>query len=466
MEHKKLFSGIIAGLTAAVVAVSSALPADAALSESARNLWGSYKSYYDVTLSGAFDAMSNYVNYGTNVQRRIWGNINGNNGGHGGGGHERMGAVTTFVDSPTAVFNEDGFTDAAAALLVPYAKASTGKDGKTNVITEVTVPQQYDFTGMCCFHNESNTYRELFQIHIKYNGYRYKQEFYPDCAAYFSRIDDAGVVQTQVVYIDPTISPTFNSDYTDAAGNGLRFYARFYIDGSWGVYGIQFRTNSANSVEYVHERFGADNWWRFSSAGTVGGAFGFPYYLTDALTNDAAVYTFIRQQEEKEGGGFKIPIGVGGAAAGAIINVDSLLGGFSFDSLLGGLSLNFDDLLGEFSANLGDSITQQYDDIYSNIATHNELWNSSERQNLFELFNYLEPLPPSTGGGLPDDWLTVYPTVTTAWNIEPYNATLPPSTLPTVGGYTSAIEDAFTTSDLAGVAVALGLLSLCVGLVL
>ena len=121
MEHKKLFSGFIAGLTAAVVAVSSALPVQAALSESARNLWGSYKSYYDVTLSGAFDALSSAINYGTNVQRRIWGSINGSGGGHGGGGHERMGAVTTFVDSPAAVFNEDGFPDAAAALLVPYA---------------------------------------------------------------------------------------------------------------------------------------------------------------------------------------------------------------------------------------------------------------------------------------------------------------------------------------------------------
>ena len=47
----------------------------------------------------------------------------------------------------------------------------------------------------------------------------------------------------------------------------------------------------------------------------------YPYYLTDALTNDSAVYNLIRQQEEKQGGGFKIPIGVGGAAAGAIVNI-------------------------------------------------------------------------------------------------------------------------------------------------
>lgn len=462
MEHKKLFSGIVAGLTAAVVAVSSALPANASLSESARNYWDSYKTYYDVTLSGALDALSSVINFGTNVNRRIWGNP----GGHVGGGHSRAGAVTTFVDSPAAVFNSDGFADAAAALLVPYAKASTGKNGVTNVITEVTVPQQYDFTAMCSFHNENDTYHELFQLHVKYNGYRYTQDFFPDCAAYFSRIDDAGVVQTQTVYIDPTIQPTFNTDYTGDSGNGFRFYARFWINNQWVVRGIQFRTNSVNSIEYTHDRWSAVNWWQWWSAGTVGNPFGYPYYITDALTNDSAVYTLIRQQEEKEGGGFKIPIGVGGAAAGAIINVDSLLGGFSFDSLLGGLSLNFDDLLGEFSANLGDSISQQYDTIYSDIAAHNELWNSQERQNLFELFNYLEPLPPSTGGGLPDDWLTVYPTVTTAWSIEPYIATLPPATLPAVGGYTSAIDDAFTTSELAGVAVALGLLSLCVGLVL
>lgn len=462
MEHKKLFSGIIAGLTAAVVAVSSALPANASLSESARNYWDSYKTYYDVTLSGALDALSSAINFGTNVNRRIWGNP----GGHGGGGHSRSGAVTTFVDAPATVFNEPGFADAAAALLVPYAKSQTGKDGVTNVISEVTVPEQYDFTGMCSFHNQDNTYHELFQVHVKYNGYRYKQEFYPDCAFYFSRIDDAGVYQTQVIYIDPTIPPTFNTDYTDISGTGVRFYARCYIDGAWGIYGIQFKTNSVNSIEYTHDRFSPDSWWRFSSAGQVGNVFGYPYYLTDALTNDAAVYNLVRQQEEKEGGGFKIPIGVGGAAAGAIINIDSLLGGFSFDSVLGGLSLNFDDLLGEFSANLGDTITEQYDNIYSDIADHNELWLSNQRQNLFELYNYLEPLPPSTGGGFPDDWLTVYPTVTTAWSIEPYNATLPPATLPTVGGYTSAIEDAFTTSELAGVAVALGLLSLCVGLVL
>ena len=68
----------------------------------------------------------------------------------------------------------------------------------------------------------------------------------------------------------------------------------------------------------------------------------------------------------------------------------SLLGGFSFDSVLGGLSLNIEDLLGEFTANLGDSVQDQYNNIYSDIAAHNELWDSQERQNLFELFNYLE----------------------------------------------------------------------------
>lgn len=454
MEHKKLFSGIIAGLTAAVVAVSSALPSNAyEFPQSVRNFWDSFKVFTDVNATGAFDSLTSAVNYGTSVSRRIWGN---DNGGHGGGSHSRVGAVTTFVDSPSAVFNSDGFADAAAALLVPYARASTGKDGATNVITEITVPQQYDFTAMCSFHNENDTYHELFQLHIKYNGYRYTQDFFPDCAAYFSRIDDAGVVQTQILYIDPTITPTFNTDYTDYSGNGMRFYARFYIDGSWGVYGMQFRTNSVNSIEYTHERFSADNWWRFSSAGQVGNAFGYPYYLTDALTNDSAVYTLIRQQEEKEGNGFKIPIGVGGAAAGAIVNVGSLLGGFSFDSLLGGLTLQFDDLLGEFNANLGDSINQQYDTIYSDIAAYNELWNSQERHNLFELFNYLEPLPPSTGGGVPDSWLNSYPDVTTAWSIEPYSGTYPAITLPQLADpVTSGVGDMLDLSGLAPIALTL-----------
>lgn len=456
MKHYKLFSGIIAGLTAVAIAISSALPADAALTESVENFWDSFKTYTDVTLSGGFDALTSAINYGTSVNRRIW----GNDGGHGGGSHSRGGAVTTFVDSPAAVFNSDGFADAAAALLVPYAKASTGKDGVTNVITEVTVPQQYDFTAMCSFHNENDTYHELFQLHIKYNGYRYTQDFFPDCAAYFSRIDDAGVVQSQTVYIDPTIQPTFNTDYVDDSGNGFRFYARFWINNEWVIRGIQFRTNSVNSIEYTHERWSAATWWQWWSAGTVGNPFGYPYYITDALTNDSAVYTLIRQQEEKEGGGFKIPIGVGGAAAGAIVNVGSLLGGFSFDSLLGGLSLQFDDLLGEFSANLGDSINQQYDNIYSDIAAHNELWNSQERQNLFELFNYLEPAPPSTGGGLPDSWLDSYPTITTVFYIEPYPATLPPSSLPAPAEpFTDITQTFFDASGLAPVAVALGLLS-------
>lgn len=452
MKHfNKLFSGIVAGITVAVLGVTS-IPTNAALSQSVQDFWDSFKTYTDVNMSGAFDALTDAINYSTTVSRRIW----GNDGGHGGGSHSRSGAITTFVDSPAAVFNSDGFADAAAALLVPYAKASTGKDGVTNVITEVTVPQQYDFTGMCSFHNSNNTYHELFQIHIKFNGYRYTQDFFPDCAAYFSRIDDAGVVQTQTVYIDPTISPTFNTDYTDVSGNGLRFYARFYIDGAWSVYGIQFKTNSKNSIEYTHDRWSANTWWKWNEGGYIGNPFGYPYYLTDALTNDAAVYTLIRQQEEKEGGGFKIPIGVGGAAAGAIINVDSLLGGFTFDSLLGGLSLQFDDLLGEFSANLGDSINQQYDNIYSDIANHNELWNSQERQNLFELYNYLEPLPPSTGGGVPDDWLNSYPTVTTAWSIEPYNGTYPNVTMPTLANpVVTGISDIFDSSGFVPLAVTL-----------
>ena len=206
MKHfNKLFSGIVAGITVAVLGATS-IPTNAALSQSVQDFWDSFKTYTDVNMSGAFDALTDAINYSTTVSRRIW----GNDGGHGGGSHSRSGAITTFVDSPAAVFNSDGFADAAAALLVPYAKASTGKDGVTNVITEVTVPQQYDFTGMCSFHNSNNTYHELFQIHIKFNGYRYTQDFFPDCAAYFSRIDDAGVVQTQTVYIDPTISPTFN----------------------------------------------------------------------------------------------------------------------------------------------------------------------------------------------------------------------------------------------------------------
>ena len=153
MKHfNKLFSGIVAGITVAVLGVTS-IPTNAALSQSIQDFWDSFKTYTDVNMSGAFDALTDAINYSTTVSRRIW----GNDGGHGGGSHSRSGAITTFVDSPAAVFNSDGFADAAAALLVPYAKASTGKDGITNVITEVTVPQQYDFTGMCSFHNSINT---------------------------------------------------------------------------------------------------------------------------------------------------------------------------------------------------------------------------------------------------------------------------------------------------------------------
>ena len=78
---------------------------------------------------------------------------------------------------------------------------------------------------MNCFKYTSNT----MVIDISKKG------FYPDCAAYFSRIDDSGVTQTQTVYIDPTIAPTFNTDYVDDTGiNGVRFYARFYINGKLG----------------------------------------------------------------------------------------------------------------------------------------------------------------------------------------------------------------------------------------
>ena len=194
--------------------------------------------------------------------------------------HSRGGAVTTFVDAPSAVFNSDGFADAAAASCSPM---QSGPPVKTALqchlpsyrSSAIRLSPDVAFTMGKITHITS-----YFKFISSITVIVIPKTFFPDCAAYFSRIDDSGVVQTQTVYIDPTISPTFNP-IIPTPGNGLRFYARFLYRRflGEGVYGIQFRTNSINSVEYTHERFSANDWWRFSSAGTVG-AFGYPYYLT------------------------------------------------------------------------------------------------------------------------------------------------------------------------------------------
>lgn len=465
MKHIKLFSGIVAGLTAAVIGATS-VTANAAIGST---LAKSYKTYSDNLYNLVTELAEGQHNFSDSVYRTIFGRSG--SGGHGGGSYTRDGGYSGLsVNAVNDVVNSTDFASDADALLVSYAKASTGSGGSP-VVTEITVPTQLDFAGQV-FCSGSGGYEELFQFHLVYNGYRYKQGFYPDCAVYFSRIDNNMVEQTHTLFIDPLTVPTVDVGESISSPY-LRLDFRAYINNSWQDALIRCRTGTTNSISYDdYSRPGA-NWWdTYNNSHTPGSRFpsGNPqYFFTDVYTNSTSIYNWISAKREAGGSGFSLPVGFAPVAAGVVISADSLvdLGGFNFDSVLGGLTFNMDNAFDAFVDKSSNTMLEQYEDFYSNIAEYGTLWASEQRQNYYDLYNYVEPLPPVTGGaGLPDEWLQGYPTVTTAWIIEPYNATLPSATLPAVGGYTSAIEDAFTTSELAGVAVALGLLSLCVGLVL
>ena len=59
------------------------------------------------------------------------------------------------------------------------------------------------------------------------------------------------------------------------------------------------------------------------------------------------------------------------------------LGGFNFDSVLGGLTFNMDNAFDEFVDKSSNTMLEQYEDFYSSIAEYGSLWNSQERQNYY-----------------------------------------------------------------------------------
>lgn len=458
MEHIKLFSGIIAGFTAAVIGVTS-VTTNAAIGST---LAKSYKTYSDNLYNLVTELAEGQHNFSDSVYQTIFGRSG--SGGHGGGSYTRdSGFGGLSVNAVNDVVNSSDFASDADALLVAYAKASTGSGGSP-VVTEITVPTQFDFSGQV-FCTGSGGYEELFQFHLVYNGYRYKQGFYPDCAVYFSRIDNNLVEQTYTLFIDPLTVPVVN-EVEPISSTTLRLAFKAYYNNAWRDTAISCSVATTNSVEYsgAFNRPG-DSWWNTQNDQTPGSRFSSnpKYFFTDAYTNNTTIYNYITGKREAGGSGFSLPVGFAPVAAGVVISADSLvdLGGFSFDSVLGGLTFNMDNAFQEFVDKSSNSMLEQYEDFYSSIAEYGALWNSQERQNYYDLYNYVEPLPPVTGGGgVPDDWLQAYPTVTTAFYIEPYPATLPPSSLPApVQPISDLSQTVFDASGLASVAVALGLLS-------
>lgn len=454
MKHfNKLFSGIVAGFTAVVLSVTS-VSANASISST---LAKSYKTYSDNLYDFVTGLMEDQHNFSDSVYQTIFGHSG--SGGHGGGSYTRNSGFSGLsVNAVNDVVNSSDFASDADALLVAYAKASTGSGGSP-VVTEITVPTQLDFAGQV-FCTGSGGYEELFQFHLVYNGYRYKQGFYPDCAIYFSRIDQNLVEQTYTLFIDPLTVPTVNtiesisSPYLD-----LTFKA--YINNSWVNRRMICAVSTTNSISYDNYSRPGDDWWDSSRSGVPGSIYTSSprYYFTDVYTNNTSIYNWIVGKREAGGSGFSLPVGFAPVAAGVVISADSLvdLGGFSFDSVLGGLSFNMDNAFDEFVDKSSNTMLEQYEDFYSDISEYGALWASEQRQNYYDLYNYVEPLPPVTGGaGLPDEWLQSYPTVTTAWSIEPYNGTYPNVTMPTLANpVVTGISDIFDSSGLAPLAITL-----------
>lgn len=456
MERKyKFFSGIVAGFTAALVAVS------AVGSFAADSPFGDFSKSYKTSVRGRLvdyinRISDNLYNFNDSVNSTIFGD-SGSSAVNPGSYSQTKGYSGLQSNAVNDVVNSSGFASDVDSLLVAYAKASTGAGGEP-VVTEITVPTQLDFSGQV-FCTGSGGYEELFQFHLVYNGYRYTQGFFPDCAIYFSRVDQNLVEQTYTLFLDPTYEPVFEA-------NGFTLDFRCYRNNSWSVSNMQLAVATVNSIEYIapsgypFSRPGSD-WWDTYKAGTPGSRFSHnpKYFLTDAYTNNTTVYNFINQKKEGGGSGFTLPVGFAPVAAGVVISADSLvdLGGFSFDSVLGGLTFNMENAFDEFVDKSANSLVENYEDFYSSIAEHNALWASQERQNYYDLYNYVEPLPPVTGGGgVPEEWLQGYPTVTTAWSVEPYGGTYPDVTLPTLASpVVTGVTDLFDISGLAPLALTL-----------
>lgn len=456
-----MFKKLLAAVSAAVIGVSAVAVVGVSAAESPFSdfLYRSYKTHSSNLRDFVSAVNDGGYNFTNNVVDTIFGK-SGSSSVNPGSYAPSKGYSGLQSNAVNDVVNSSGFASDVDSLLVAYAKSSTGAGGEP-VVTEITVPTQLDFSGQV-FCTGSGGYEELFQFHLVYNGYRYTQGFYPDCAIYFSRVDQNLVEQTYTLFLDPTFEPAFEA-------NGFTLDFRCYRNNAWSVSNMQLDVATVNSIEYVapsgypFSRPGSD-WWDTYKAGTPGSRFSRnpKYFLTDAYTNNTTVYNFINQKKEGGGSGFTLPVGFAPVAAGVVISADSLvdLGGFSFDSVLGGLTFNMENAFEEFVDKSANSLVENYEDFYSSIAEYGQLWASQERQNYYDLYNYQESLPPVTGGGgVPDEWLQPYPTITTAFYIEPYPATLPPSSLPApVKPMSDITQTVFDASGLAPVAVALGLL--------
>lgn len=452
-----MFKKVLAAVSATVLGFSAVFAVGVSAADSPFGVFSkSYKTISDDLYQFIINLGYDKINYNDVIMREIYGHSG--SGGHGGGSYSRYSGISgLYSNAVNDVVNSSGFASDVDSLLVAYAKASTGASGEP-VVTEITVPTQLDFSGQV-FCTGSGGYEELFQFHLVYNGYRYTQGFYPDCAIYFSRIDQNLVEQTYTLFLDPTYEPRF-----ERYGFTLDF--RCYRGNSWQISSMNLEVATVNSIEYVapsghpFSRPGA-YWWDTQQDRVPGSQFSMNpmYFLTDAYTNNTTVYNFINQKKEGGGSGFTLPVGFAPVAAGVVISADSLvdLGGFSFDSVLGGLTFNMDNAFQEFVDKSANSLAEQYENFYSNIAEYGQLWASENRQNYYDLYNYQEPLPPVTGGGgVPDEWLQGYPTVTTAWDIEPYGGTYPDVTLPTLANpVVTGVTDLFDISGLAPLALTL-----------
>ena len=242
MEHKRLFAGFVAGLISTVIGVTS-VTANASIGST---LAKSYKTYSDNLYNLVTSLAEGQHNFSNSVYQTIFGRSG--SGGHGGGSYTRYGGFSGLsVNAVNDVVNSADFVSDAYALLVSYAKASTGSGGSP-VVTEITVPTQLDFSGQV-FCTGSGAYEELFQFHMVYNGYRYKQGFYPDCAVYFTRIDQNLVEQTYTLFIDPLTEPTVNT-IESISSRYLDLTFKAYINGSWADRRIICAISTTNDISY------------------------------------------------------------------------------------------------------------------------------------------------------------------------------------------------------------------------
>ena len=178
-----MFKKFLAAVSAAVLGVSAvSVVGSSAAGSPFVDFSKSYKTISDDLYQFIINLGYDKINYNDVIMREIYGHSG--SGGHGGGSYSRYSGISgLYSNAVNDVVNSSGFASDVDSLLVAYAKASTGAGGEP-VVTEITVPTQLDFSGQV-FCTGSGGYEELFQFHLVYNGYRYTQGFYPDCAIYF-----------------------------------------------------------------------------------------------------------------------------------------------------------------------------------------------------------------------------------------------------------------------------------------